>query len=102
MRTICIPHHCAAHAQVNTSVQSAGPNQFFFTLEQVEGINHIVVFLTGELPFSDGFAGAIYFGWPGAGVEAGLDGVAWQFLGYISNDKPSAIFKLAKACVCTQ
>lgn len=75
---------------VNTNVQQAAPNQFFFTLEHVEGIHHIVVFLTGQIPFAEGFGGSIYFGW-----SIGSD-IAWQLLGYISNDKPSAIFKISK------
>ena len=75
---------------VNTNVQQAAPNQFFFTLEHVEGIHHIVVFLTGQIPFAEGFGGSIYFGWA-VGSE-----IAWQLLGYITNDKPSAIFKISK------
>ena len=67
-------------------------NTFVLTLDQVETINHVVVFLTGQVPFNQGYGGSIYFGWPSA--ESG--GVSWQFLGYITNDKPSAIFKLAK------
>lgn len=67
-------------------------NSFVLSLEDVDSINHVVIFLTGQLPFSEGFGGSVYFGWPSA--ETG--GVAWQLLGYISNDKPSAIFKIAK------
>lgn len=76
--------------QVNTNFQQAAPNQFFFTLEHVEGIHHIVVFLTGQVPFAEGFGGSIYFGWS-IGNE-----IAWQLLGFISNEKPSAIFKISK------
>ena len=76
--------------QVNTNVQQSGPNQFYLTLEQVESINHIVVFLTGQVPFSAGFGGSVFFGWP-----VGND-VSWQLLGFISNEKPSAIFKISK------
>lgn len=54
-------------------------------------MGHVVVFLTGAVPFNPGFAGAIYFGWPSP-----EGGITWQYLGYISNEKPSAIFKLAK------
>ena len=75
---------------MNTNVQDAGTNQFYFTLEHVEGINHIVVFLTGDVPFSDGFGGSIFFGWPSP-----EGGIAWQLLGFISNLKPSAIFKIS-------
>ena len=48
------------------------------------------MFLTGQLPFTDGFAGGIYFG-----ISSDMGGLAWQYLGYISNDKPSAIFKIS-------
>ena len=75
---------------MDTNAQIASPTQFYFTIENVEGINHVVVFLTGQTPFSDGFAGGIYFGWPMPTGEVG-----WHYLGYISNDKPSAIFKIA-------
>ena len=71
-------------------MQQASPNQFFLTIDQAESINHIVVFLTGEIPFAEGFGGSIYFGWP---VEGG---VSWKILGFISNEKPSAIFKISK------
>ncbi len=74
---------------MNTNVQEGGSNQFYFTLEHVEGINHVVVFLTGDIPFSDGFGGSIFFGWPSP------EGISWQLLGFISNQKPSAIFKIS-------
>ena len=77
---------------VNTNVEQIDANSFSLCLEDVGSINHVVVFLTGQVPFSQDFGGAIYFGWPS--VESG--GIAWQFLGYICNAKPSAIFKLAK------
>lgn len=78
-------------SQVGTNFQQAGQDQFITSLDNVSTINHIVVFLTGEVPFSNGFGGSIFFGWP-----TGTGEVAWQFLGYITNDKPSAIFKLGK------
>ena len=73
-------------------MQQVDANTFVLGLEQVDTINHVVVFLTGQVPFNAEFGGAIYFGWPSP--ESG--GISWQFLGFISNDKPSAIFKLAK------
>ena len=76
--------------QVDTNIQDAGGGQYYFTLEQVEGLNHIVVFLTGQVPFTEGFVGGIYFG---ASSDEG--GIAWQYLGFISNEKPSAIFKIS-------
>lgn len=54
-----------------------------------DNINHVVVFMTGVMPFPDGFGGAVYFSWPAEG------GPAWYFLGVLTNDKPSAIFKVA-------
>lgn len=87
--SLCSPGHLI---QVNTNAERVDANTFVLGLEQVDSINHVVVFLTGQVPFSPEFGGAIYFGWPSP--ESG--GICWQFLGYISNDKPSAIFKLAK------
>lgn len=52
-------------------------------LPDSKNINHIVVFLTNPLPF--GYATTIHFDWPGK---------PWTLLGYVSNDKPSAIFKV--------
>ncbi|XP_035678297.1 protein Hikeshi-like [Branchiostoma floridae] len=75
---------------VQTDPQQMSETQFVFTLSDADSINHIVVFLTGTTPFPDGLCGAVYFGYPNP------DGMAWQFLGYIANDKPSAIFKVAK------
>ena len=84
---------------MNTNVQQAGPNTFLLAVDGAENINHIVIFLTGQVPFSDGFGGSIYLGWPltaGGQASLNLDGVSWQLLGFISNEKPSAIFKIAK------
>lgn len=80
--------------QVNTNVQQAGVDEYFITLEDAATLNHIVVFLTGQVPFSEGFGGSIYLGWP---REEG--GVSWQLLGFITNNKPSAIFKITKVTI---
>ena len=53
------------------------------------------VFLTGQQPFPEGTGGAVYFSWPPTQPELGTE-PAWQYLGMISNQKPSAIFKISK------
>jgi len=45
-------------------------------------------FLLGTVPFPDGFGATVHFFWPGKGS---------QVLGMLSNDKPSAIFRLRSA-----
>lgn len=75
---------------VQTDFQQVDENQFLITISDADNINHIVVFLTGSIPFSDGMGGAVYFSWPDPNAPPN-----WQFLGYISNSKPSAIFKIS-------
>ncbi|XP_018401602.1 PREDICTED: protein OPI10 homolog [Cyphomyrmex costatus] len=75
---------------VQTDFQQVGENQFLITIPDADNINHIVVFLTGIIPFLDGMGGAVYFSWPDPNAPPN-----WQFLGYISNSKPSAIFKIS-------
>ncbi len=67
---------------------------FVLGLPDADAVHHVVVFLTGQVPFSEGYGGSIYMGWPS--TEQGGGGISWQFLGYIANEKPSAIFKLVK------
>jgi hypothetical protein len=74
---------------VQTDMQQVGETQFLFNIQDADNINHIVVFMTGQTPFPDGFGGAVYFCWPST------SGPSWQLLGHISNNKPSAIFKVA-------
>ncbi|XP_018354116.1 PREDICTED: protein OPI10 homolog [Trachymyrmex septentrionalis] len=75
---------------VQTDFQQVGENQFLITIPDADNINHIVVFLTGTIPFTDGMGGTVYFSWPDPNAPPN-----WQFLGYISNSKPSAIFKIS-------
>ena len=61
------------------------------TIPNADNINHIVVFMTGAIPLQDGLAAAVYFSFPEPSAPP-----MWIFLGYICNQKPSAIFKITK------
>ena len=54
------------------------------------------MFLTGQQPFPEGTGGAVYFSWPPTQLELTGSEPSWQYLGMISNQKPSAIFKISK------
>ncbi|KAI8901338.1 hypothetical protein BC833DRAFT_578366 [Globomyces pollinis-pini] len=58
-----------------------------FELMDASSINHIVIFLLGQ-PFPEGFGATVHFLWPST------TNPSWVFLGILTNDKPSAIFKL--------
>jgi len=64
--------------------------KFLIEVPQASDVNHVVIFLTGVEPFPPGLAGQVYFGWPDENNQ-----VAWHLLGHISNEKPSAIFKIS-------
>jgi hypothetical protein len=62
----------------------------FFDLPDYENINHVVVFMLGTIPFPEGMGGSVYFSYPDSnGVPM------WQLLGFVTNGKPSAIFKIS-------
>ena len=52
------PHPCFYVFQVQTDGQQIGENQVLFNIQDADNINHIVVFMTGQTPFPDGFGGA--------------------------------------------
>jgi len=74
---------------VITDCQQVSEAQFLFNLDNYDSINHVVVFMTGAAPFPEGLGGSVYLCWP-------VPEPSWHLLGFISNDKPSAIFKIAK------
>lgn len=74
---------------VQTDFQQVNETQFVITIPNADNTNHIVVFMTGQIPFPGGMGGAVYFCWPDP------SGLSWQLLGILSNDKPSAVFKVA-------
>jgi hypothetical protein len=47
--------------------------------------------MLGTVPFPAGMGGAVYFSFPDP-----VGGQIWQLLGFITNDKPSAIFKISQ------
>ncbi|KAJ2697019.1 hypothetical protein H4218_004237 [Coemansia sp. IMI 209128] len=70
---------------VQTNLQQVDVNKYVFELPDAHSINHIVVFLLGTVPFEPGYAATVHLLWPNK---------SWQMLGALSNDKPSAIFRL--------
>ncbi|KAG9035340.1 hypothetical protein FRB95_011491 [Tulasnella sp. JGI-2019a] len=56
-----------------------------FNIPNAGSVGHIVVFLLGTTPFPPGYAATIYFEWSNR---------PFQLLGMLSNDKPSAVFRV--------
>lgn len=75
---------------VQTNFEQVGETQFLTVIPEADNINHVVVFLTGTQPFPDGLGGSVYFSWPDPSKLP-----TWHLLGNITNDKPSAIFKIS-------
>jgi len=76
---------CVAGRLLQTNLQQVDETHAYFELTHASTINHICVFLLGTLPFPEGYGAAVHFFWPGKG---------FQLLGMLSNEKPSAIFRL--------
>lgn len=76
--------------KVQTDAQQVAGDKFVFNLPDYENVNHVVVFMLGTVPFPAGMGGAVYFSFPDPSV-----GQVWQLLGFITNEKPSAIFKIS-------
>ncbi|KAI0080465.1 DUF775-domain-containing protein [Panus rudis PR-1116 ss-1] len=70
---------------IQTDLRQIDETHAIFELPSAEQINHVCVFLLGTVPFPDGFGATVHFFWPGKG---------FQLLGMLSNEKPSAIFRL--------
>ncbi|EIW53670.1 DUF775-domain-containing protein [Trametes versicolor FP-101664 SS1] len=70
---------------LQTNLQQVDETHAIFELPSAGSINHVCVFLLGTAPFPDGYGATVHFFWPGKG---------FQLLGMLSNDKPSAIFRL--------
>lgn len=77
---------------VQTDAVQVSPDKFVFNLADYESVNHVVVFMLGTVAFPAGMGGAVYFSLPD---PDSVGGPVWQLLGFITNDKPSAIFKIS-------
>lgn len=77
---------------VQTDAVQVSDDKFVLNVADCEAVNHVVVFLLGTVPFPAGMGGAVYFSFPEPG---GAAGPVWQLLGFLTNDKPSAIFKIS-------
>lgn len=75
--------------QVDIGFQQVESNKFLITIPNAESINHVVVFLTGSIQLPLGTAGCIFFSLPDPNAPP-----TWHYLGYLTNEKPSAIYKL--------
>ncbi|KAJ7076499.1 hypothetical protein B0H15DRAFT_864040 [Mycena belliarum] len=76
---------CVAGRLLQTNLQQIDETHAVFELPAASTINHVCVFLLGTVPFPDGFGCTVHFYLPGKG---------FQLLGMLSNEKPSAIFRL--------
>ncbi|KAI0267396.1 DUF775-domain-containing protein [Gloeopeniophorella convolvens] len=76
---------CVAGRPLQTNLEQIDDTKAAFQLPQAESINHVCVFLLGTVAFPDGYGATVHFFWPGKG---------FQLLGMLSNEKPSAIFRL--------
>ncbi|XP_006639250.1 protein Hikeshi [Lepisosteus oculatus] len=75
---------------VQTDAEQVASDKFVFHLPDYESVNHVVVFMLGTVPFPAGMGGAVYFSYPDPSSVP-----VWQLLGFITNEKPSAIFKIS-------
>ncbi|KAK5605821.1 hypothetical protein CRENBAI_005329 [Crenichthys baileyi] len=76
---------------VQTDAVQVASDKFVFNLPDYENVNHVVVFMLGTVPFPAGMGGAVYFSFPDPVSGAPV----WQLLGFITNEKPSVIFKIS-------
>lgn len=76
---------------VQTDFQLVDAGKFLITIPNADSINHVVVFLTPNNPLPPDIGASVYFSWPDP-----VSPPTWQYLGFISNDKPSAIFRITK------
>jgi hypothetical protein len=76
---------CVAGRLLQTNLQQVDETHALFEIPAAEKVNHVCVFLLGTVAFPEGYGATVHFLWPGKGS---------QVLGMLSNEKPSAIFRL--------
>ncbi|KAJ7443926.1 hypothetical protein B0H11DRAFT_2090232 [Mycena galericulata] len=76
---------CVAGRLLQTNLQQVDETHAYFEIPAASAVNHVCVFLLGTVPFPDGYGCSVHLYWPGKG---------FQLLGMLSNEKPSAIFRL--------
>ncbi|KAH8990764.1 DUF775-domain-containing protein [Lactarius akahatsu] len=75
---------CVAGRLLQTNLQQIDETKAAFELPAAESINHVCVFLLGTVPFPEGYGATVHFFWP----------VHDSIRNRLSNEKPSAIFRL--------
>eukprot|EP00049_Salpingoeca_infusionum_P008560 m.142030 g.142030 ORF g.142030 m.142030 type:complete len:189 (+) comp14047_c0_seq5:208-774(+) len=73
---------------VDTTYEAVDDDKVVFNIVEPQSVKHIVVFLTGETPLEEGMGAGIYICWP-------THEPSWQYVGFICNEKPSALFRLS-------
>ncbi|KAG9313741.1 hypothetical protein JVU11DRAFT_6096 [Chiua virens] len=76
---------CVAGRLLQTNLQQVDETHALFEIPAAEKVNHVCVFLLGTIPFPEGYGATVHFFWPGRGSRV---------LGMLSNEKPSAVFRL--------
>lgn len=71
-------------------MQMISPTHYVFALEDPVSINHLVIFLTGQVALPEGTAAVIHYN-TDLGIASGNE---WIRLGHLTNNKASAIFRV--------
>ncbi|KAJ9112621.1 hypothetical protein QFC19_000641 [Naganishia cerealis] len=71
--------------QTNLQQVDSQGTSFVFSLDRPHEVNHLTVFLLGTVPFPDGYGASVHFQYPGK---------EFLVLGTLTNDRPSAIYRL--------